>query len=179
VQTCIALLRGINVGGKNKIRMADLSAFFERLKYRDIRTYIQSGNVVFRMSNGPSDKIAARIAKAIDDRFGYEVAVIARTAGQMRATVAANPFLKERGIDTDKLHVTFLAREPAPELVSALGGISYPPDRFAVIGHDVFVHCPVRYGGTKLSNAFFERKLKVPATTRNLKTVLTLVEMAG
>ncbi len=177
MQTCIAILRGINVGGKNKIRMPDLVALFERLKFRDVRTYIQSGNVVFRVSNGPPEKIATRIEKGIADRFGYDVPVIVRTAEQMQSTVAANPFLKERGIHTEKLHVTFLAGPPAPTFSEREIHAPYPPDRFAVIGCDVFVHCPEKYGGTKLSNAFFERKLKVRATTRNWKTVKTLLAM--
>ncbi len=175
----IAILRGINVGGRNKIRMADLAELFTRLRFRDTTTYIQSGNIVFRAGSGSDTAIAGKIEKAIAERFGFEVPVIVRSAGEMRATVAANPFLKERGIDRSKLHLTFLDTDPDPALATKLAEIDYPPDRFVLIGRDIFLHCPATYGGTKLSNTFFERKLKVRATTRNWKTVTTLLKMAG
>ena len=176
--TFVSILRGINVGGHRSIRMADLNALFESLKFRDVATYVQSGNVVFKATAGTTAKIAGRIETAISERFGFDVPVLVRSANEMKTTVAGNPFVKERGIGLDKLHVTFLGSLPDVALVENLTGEEYYPDRFVINGRDVYLHCPDKYGGTKLSNAFFERKLRVCATTRNWKTVTTLLAMA-
>jgi uncharacterized protein (DUF1697 family) len=97
----------------------------------------------------------------------------------MRQILSSNPFLNEKGIDPEKLHVTFLENEPDPAFVRKTQMIEFPIDRFRIIGKDVFLHCPGGYGNTKLSNAFFENKLKVKATTRNWRSVGKLAEMAG
>lgn len=179
MKTFISILRGINVGQK-KVLMADLKALYENLGLKDIVTYIQSGNVIFKTDKKTGDlAVAGKIEQALYDRYKFEVPVIVRTVEEIEAVLAGNPFLKEKGISEDKLHVTFLSDKPSPARLDTLKDVSYPPDRFVVAGKEVFLHCPVSYGETKLSNKFFENKLEVTATTRNWKTVNKLAELAG
>lgn len=175
----ISILRGINVSGQKKILMADLKTLYEKLGFTNVATYIQSGNVVFKADKKTGENLAINIEQAILKKYKFDVPVIVRTEDEMKKIVTLNPFAKEKKIDIEKLHVTFLAEIPAPENANSIGQIAFPPDRFVLIGREVYLHCPVSYGETKLSNKFFESKLKVTATTRNWKTVNTLAEMAG
>jgi uncharacterized protein (DUF1697 family) len=176
----ISILRGINVSGHRKVPMADLKALYQQMGFTDVAIYIQSGNVVFKTNLKVSGlQLAQQIEKAIEQHFGFDVPVIIRSVTEWQHAIDNNPFTKETGIDTDKLHITFLAEEPQPEQLEAIKACNYPPDRFAIIGKEIYLHCPDSYGNTKLSNTFFESKLKVKATTRNWKTVNKLMEMAG
>ena len=169
--TYIALLRGVNVGTGRKVPMHDLRALFETLGHRNVRTYIQSGNVVFTARAGAPARVRSAIEQAIEREFGFEVAVLLRTPGDLTKVLERNPF----GADA---YVTFLDELPARARVAALDAAPYRPDEFAVDGRNVFVRCPNGYGRTKINNAFFERKLGTKATTRNLKTVTNLHEWA-
>ena len=173
----VALLRGINVSGKNKIAMAELRALVESLGYEGVQTYIQSGNVVFGSSVRRAATVQDAIAGAITRELGLDVTVLVRTAKEFDAVLASNPFLAS-GADPTKLHVTFLARAPTATAVRALGDVDRPPDEFVVTKREVFVHCPDGYGNTKLTNSFFEKRLGVAATTRNWRTVQTLTSLA-
>lgn len=183
--TFVALLRSVNVGGRNRVLMADLVRLVESLGFDDVETYVQSGNVVFTGSGAPT-AAARAIEGAIGDRLGLEVPVIVRSGKQLSRLLEVNPFLRS-GADPKYLHVTLLAGPPAPDrrrLVVGSEGPSgadhpYGDDRFELVGSDVFVHCPGGYGTTKLNNAFFERRTGVVATTRNWRTVTTLARMAG
>ena len=168
------MLRGVNVGGR-VVPSAQLRGVFEELGHDDVTTYIQSGNVVFR-SAGAAASVTATAQCALAARFGHEIAVILRTGAQLRRILARNP-LGDR--DRASLHVTFLQARPAVALARALDPEEHLPDEFALAATEVFVHCPNGYGRTKLNNAYFERRLKVPATTRNLRTVTTLADMAS
>lgn len=184
MQTFISILRGINVSGQKKILMADLKALYEEnLGFKDVKTYIQSGNVIFKTEDGKTasdQELAHKIEKAIAEKYNFQVPVLVRTVDEMKKTLAGNPFIKEnKNIETDKLHVTFLAEEPAKANLEAIKTLDYSPDKFIISGKDVFLYIPDKYGETKLSNKFFETKLKVSATTRNWKTVNKLVELAG
>jgi uncharacterized protein (DUF1697 family) len=175
-KTYAAIVRGINVGGRKRVAMKDLQALFAELGADDVRTYIQSGNVVFRSSNHPAELVQAITAR-IHDRLGLDVTVLVRTRNQLKTIVERNPFIAAKH-DPTKLHVTFLARKPDPRRVDDLGRGSYEGDEFRVAGEEIYLHCPNGYGRTKLSNVFFERKLAVPATTRNWKTVEALAALA-
>ncbi len=180
MKTLISILRGINVGGHNKIPMAELKALYEELKFKDILTYIQSGNVVFKAAGGATDRaLAIKIEKAIKEKFGFDVPVITRSAEEMGHALSVNPFLKKKNIDREKLHITFLNEVPQQARLDAIRKYDYPPDLFEIIGKEVFLYIPGGYGVTKLSNNFFENKLKVKATTRNWKTVNKLFDMAN
>jgi uncharacterized protein (DUF1697 family) len=179
METYISILRGINVSGQKKILMADLKALYEKLEFENVTTYIQSGNVIFNTPKHISDTdIAQRIEQAIFKKYSFKVPVIVRTSEEMESVVAANPLLKQKNIDVEKLHVTFLEQEPSAERTRLTKDLDYSPDKFVILGKEVYLYCPNGYGVSKLSNAFFENKLKVKATTRNWKTVNTLVSLA-
>jgi uncharacterized protein (DUF1697 family) len=178
MQTYISILRAINVG-QRKILMADLKALYEELKFKEVITYIQSGNVIFKTGKKIADQVLAKkIGQAIVKKYHFDSPVIIRTVDEMKKTIAANPFLKQRGINLEKLHVTFLAENPELSNVKSIQNLDYAPDKFIIAGKDVYLYCPNGYGITKLSNSFFENKLKVTAATRNWKTVNTLATLA-
>lgn len=175
----VAILRGINVGKGRKVLMTDLKNLLAKLGLKNIQTYIQSGNVMFDLRQPESLVVLEDgLNQAISGAFGFDIPVIIRTAREMEESVANNPFLKEDGADIDKLHLTFLKDVPAPELLKKIKEFQFSPDQFEIIGKDVFVHCPNGYGQTKITNDFFEKKLKVQATTRNWKTVQKLHELS-
>lgn len=175
----VAILRGINVGKGRKVLMTDLKNLLAKLGLKNIQTYIQSGNVMFDLRQPESLVVLEDgLNQAISGAFGFDIPVIIRTAREMEESVAINPFLKEDDADIDKLHLTFLKDVPAPELLIKIKEFQFSPDQFEIIGKEVFVHCPNGYGQTKITNDFFEKKLKVQATTRNWKTVQKLHELS-
>jgi uncharacterized protein (DUF1697 family) len=173
--THLALLRGINVTGKNTLPMQDLVRIFEAAGGANVRTYIQSGNVIF---DAPSDasKIAGAVTAAIEKRFGYRIPVVLRTAPQLRKVIGGNPFLK-LGIDLKWLHVYFLAHAPGELAVVNLDPTRSAPDVFHVHGQEIYLHLPNGMGRSKLTNAYFDSKLATVSTARNWATVLKLAEM--
>jgi len=175
VQSYISILRGINVSGQKKILMADLKTLIETLEFKEVFTYIQSGNVVFK-SDGklPDMGLAKKIEAAIEKKYGFQVPVIIRNIEELDKVISNNPFLA-----IEKLHVTFLSQAPKENNIKSIENIDFSPDRFFIKGKEVFLHIPESYGETKLSNKFFENKLKVTATTRNWKTVNKLFEIAS
>lgn len=174
----IAILRGINVGGNRKILMADLKDLFIQQGFKDVKTYIQSGNVIF-----DSDKEIAtqdcseKIQKAILHSFNFEVPVIVRSSHDFVRSIQLNPFVSEDGFDIDRLHLTFLSAVSSVENVALLKTLDISNDRFEVINDLVFIYCIGKYSDSKLTNSFFESKLKVKASTRNWNTVLKLNEL--
>lgn len=175
----IAILRGINVSGHNIMPMKELKAAMEKAGFSNVATYIQSGNVVFEHSAALEDNLAKGLTGLIKTTFGYDVPVLVRTVDYMKQVHEANPFFKRDGVDTEKLHITFLGDEPTAQNIATANTYSYLPDEFIIEGKAVYVYCPNGYGNTKLTNTFFENKLKVAATTRNLKTVAKLIEMGS
>jgi uncharacterized protein (DUF1697 family) len=172
----LALLRGVNVGGKNKLPMSELAALFEEAGCSNVRTLIQSGNVVFTAGAAVSKKLAAVIEKKIEDRFGFRTPVVLRTAEELRAAIANNPF-HSPSADGDALHVMFLADVPGAAQIAALDPNRSPGDRFAVHRREVYLHLPNGVARTKLSNAWFDAKLQTVSTIRNWRTVQKLLEM--
>jgi uncharacterized protein (DUF1697 family) len=173
----VALLRGINVGGRNSLPMKALAAMVEAAGASDVRTYIQSGNVIFSATSEVAGRLPETVGAAIVERFGFRAAVVTRSAGELRAIAEANPFL-ERGADPATLHVVFLAEEPAAERVAALDPRRSPPDELKVRGREIYLRCPNGFGRTKLTNDYFDAKLATTSTVRNWRTVLQLVELA-
>jgi uncharacterized protein (DUF1697 family) len=173
----IAMLRGVNVGQKT-MRMEPLRAAFETLGFSAIRSYVQSGNVVFQTERGSLARLSKNIKEQIRRDFDFEVPVFLRTLKEMENVLGCNPFLKQKAIDHSKLHVTFLSGAPAEAAVSGLEPLASKSERFHVLGQEVYLYCPDGYGRTKLSNGAIERKLSVDATTRNWRTVRALLEMA-
>jgi len=174
----ISILRGINVGTGRKVPMADLKKLCQNMGLENVQTYIQSGNVVFELPQPESvSELETRLQKAFTETFGFDIPVLIRTDREWAESIAQNPFLKEKSADIDRLHLTCLKEIPSPELVEKIKGYQYLPDRYEIIGRNVFIFCAAGYGTSKLVNSFFESKLKTSATTRNWKTVMKLNEM--
>jgi len=178
-RTYIALLRGINVSGQKKIKMAELRALLAGLGFERVQTYIQSGNIVLEAPARPAAELSAEIAGKIKAVYGFEVPVLALEAEELRAAAAANPFSEAAAADPRGVLLTFLAQSPDPERVEALRKQDFSPERFLLQGRCVYLHCPNGYGRARLNNNFLERQLQSPATTRNWKTVEELLRMAG
>lgn len=174
----LSILRGINVSGQKKIVMKDLKALYESLGFGKVATYIQSGNVVFEHEQAADTKVMeVKIKQEISKKYGFDVPVFVKTFDELLPIVNENPFLKKENIETDKLHVTFLADFPKQEMIDKILAVNYLPDQFIIVGKEIYLYCPEGYGNTKLSHSFFESKLKVTATTRNWKTVNELFGM--
>lgn len=175
----IAILRGINVGGKRKILMADLKLLFESLSFSNITIYIQSGNVIFENATELIEQeIADKIKQAILAKYKFDVPVIVMSSTYLINAVKNNPFYQKDVADINKLHLTFLKEKPIKENLENVETYNYEPDKFVIMNKAVFVFCEGKYHQSKLTNNFFEKKLKVAATTRNWKTVLKLVELS-
>lgn len=172
----VALLRGINVSGKNKLPMEELARMFEHAGCRDVETYIQSGNVVFAASLATVRKAKKLVQWSIHEAYGYSVPVIVRSGAELKEAFEDNPF-SERGADPKTLHVAFLDTKPGAARVTALDPDRSSPDRFVLRGSEVYLCCPNGLGRSKLTNAYFDSKLHTKSTIRNWKTVTRLVEM--
>jgi uncharacterized protein (DUF1697 family) len=178
MKTYISLLRGINVSGQKKIRMAELRDLYESLGLAGIESYLQSGNVLFASDEPERTKLAGLIETRIEQTYGYSVPVLVRDTADFQRIIDTNPFAGDRNEDLARLYVTFLYRLPAGEQWRELAGPPGTADEFLFGEQEIFLFCPGGYGRTKLSNNFFEKKLNVPATTRNWKTVTALYQMA-
>lgn len=174
--TYLALLRGVNVGGKNCLPMRDLAEMFVKAGCSDVQTYIQSGNVLFRGSRATAESVPVRISEQIAKRFGFRIPVVLRTAEQLGAAVRDNPLSR---IPPEMLYLYFLAGQPDAARVSQLDPNRSTPDTFIVRGHEIYLHLPNGAGRTKLTNAYFDAKLAVISTARNWRTVLKLLELMG
>lgn len=174
----VALLRGINVGGRNKLPMRELAAMFVDVGCEDVRTYIQSGNVVFRAPPKIANGIPARIIDAIAASHGFQIPVVMRTVSDFDRIVRGNPFLAA-GADPAKLHVGFLAAAPEPTEIARLDPNRSPPDAFEVRDREVYLHFPAGVARSKLDNAYFDRTLDTVCTIRNWRTVCRLHEMVS
>ncbi len=176
--TYVALLRGINLGGHKILKMEQLRKMFEVMGFTDVKTYIQSGNVVFKGPAQPTEKLAKQLEEKILRQFGFAVSVLVKTAGEISEIIKKNPLLKEKGIDVAHLHVTFLSCAPDRSVLEILDAVSIAPDRVRCVGAAIYLCCPNGYHATKLGNNVLEKMLKVGATTRNWRTVNKLWEMA-
>jgi uncharacterized protein (DUF1697 family) len=172
----VALLRGINVGGKNILPMKELAAMFVGCGCGNVATYIQSGNVVFSASAGVAKGLAGLITREIEERFGIRIPVVMRTAEELGAVIRDNPYLNA-GVPEELLYVYFLADVPAAGTVGKLDPLRSAPDAFAVWGREVYLHLPNGMARTKLTNAYFDSKLGTVSTARNWRTILKLYEM--
>jgi uncharacterized protein (DUF1697 family) len=170
--THLALLRGINVGGKAKLPMKELTAIFAAAGATNIRTYIQSGNVLFE-SPLPEPLIAA-VTNEIARTYGYPGRIVLRSASELAAAYKSNPFAKA-GTPIETLHVYFLADKPGPAAVKSLDADRSPGDSFALRNREIYLHLPNGMARTKLTNAYFDSKLKTTSTARNWNTVGKLV----
>jgi len=174
----ISMLRGVNVGGHNKIKMDALRALYESMKLREAQTYVQSGNVIFRTDERDIARLAKRIEDGIERKLGFRPDVILRTATEMREVIARNPFAKRRGIEPSKLLVTFLGSDPGAEAREKVLQIKCDPEELRIEGRELYIYFPNGIGRSKLSWAGLEKTLKTPGTARNWNSVTKMLEMA-
>lgn len=173
----IAMLRGINVGGHKRIKMDQLRASFEELRFEHVSTYIQSGNVVFKTRKTSTSVLSSSIEKQILNDFGFAVSVITRSSDEIAKAIELNPFVKERGIATEKLHVMFLSAAPKPSALQKLADLTAAPDQLCCLDREIYFYLPNGASGSVLMKSPVDRVLAVVTTTRNWKTVNSIHQM--
>jgi uncharacterized protein (DUF1697 family) len=173
----VALLRGINLAGKNPVAMKELAALFSGAGCSNVRTYIQSGNVIFKASDALADRIVSVVGKSFPERFGFPIRMVTRRADELGRIARGNPFLAA-GAAPATLHVVFLADSPTKAQIAALDPKRSPTDEFAVRGREIYLRCPNGFARTKLSNDYFDSKLGSVSTIRNWRTLLELERLA-
>ncbi|EMN23920.1 DUF1697 domain-containing protein [Leptospira kirschneri] len=176
MKTYIALLRGINVSGQKKILMKDLSSIFESLGFMNVKTYIQSGNVLFQDKSKNVKELIALIEKKIREVFGFEVIVFIRSKEEFKAIIQSNPFSKK---DSNRIYVSFLNESKKNLDLTEIETVKIKGEELVIQNKEIYFFSPKGYGVSKLSNNFLEKKLNVSATTRNWKTVITLSELTN
>lgn len=174
----VSMLRAVNVGGHNKIKMEELCALYESLGHAGAQSHIQSGNVVFKTSERDETQLAKRICDSIEKKFGFRPAVILRTILELRKVIGSNPFAGRKNIDPSKLLVTFLASAPNALEREKLLGLKIEPEELRLIGRELFVYFPNGIARPKFSWSTVQKILKVPGTARNWNTVQRLLEIA-
>ena len=174
----ISFLRGVNVGGHNMIKMDALRALYESLGFRNPQTYVNSGNVVFHTKERNAALLTKKIQDSIEKNFSFRPTIVLRTAPELRATIAANPFAKRKDIEPGKFLVTFLASSPAEEALAAALKIKTDPEELRIVGSEAFIYFPNGMGRPKMSWPAIERALKTTGTGRNWNTVNKLLAIA-
>ena len=175
----ICLLRGVNVGGNNKIKMEVLRALCESLDLEKPQTYIQSGNVVFKTKERNLKSLARKIEDAIEGKVGFRPNVLLRTASEVKETIAKNPFAKRRDLEPGKLLINFLAADPAPGAYEEIVKINAGPEEVKIAGRELYIYFPDGMGRSKFPWPRVGKILGSTSTGRNLNTVIKLLEMAG
>lgn len=170
----VALLRGVNVGGRNRLPMEALKALLVEQGHAAVKTYIQSGNAVFTAHGQPAEQMARCIGEGLSSSFGLQVPVVLRSADELLSAAAAHPLLSD-GVDPKHLHVGFLSRTASPEQIARLDPRRSPPDRFLVVGDHIYLHFPNGVARSKLTSAYLDSRLGAVVTVRNWKTVQALV----
>jgi uncharacterized protein (DUF1697 family) len=175
--TYIALLRGINVGGNKIIKMLDLKAMFQTLGFENVRTYIQSGNVVFESDEGSESLLTGVTERKIHEVFGFEVSVIIRTLAEMENVIANDPFQLSEPEEFKRWYVTFLPAEPSAEALDKLRTYEDGPDKVRFVSREMYVLYEVSVSQSPLFKVPFDRILGMTITARNWNTVNKLVTM--
>ncbi|MEM8509226.1 MAG: DUF1697 domain-containing protein [Bacteroidota bacterium] len=176
METYIAFLRGINVSGQKKIKMADLRNALELAGLEKVQTYIQSGNLVFKSKEENTSVLENVIREQITRDFGFDVPVMVMTANRIAQILEKDPFKDLR--DMGNTYYVLLKMKPDPDRVTAFEDMTFENEQFVVTDTCVYLYCTAGYGKAKLNNNFIERKLKVAATTRNLNTLKKMMALA-
>jgi len=174
----ISLLRGINVGGNKKIKMAELRELYASLGFVNTQSLLQSGNVVFQSDLTDKTKISGKIEHAIEDTFGFHSDIIVRTHKEWKDFVQTHPFSEEQLAEPKKVAVMFLADVPSPESIEALQEAHLGPEEIQANGHEICLFYPDGMGRSKLTHAFMERKIKTTGTIRNWNTINKILNLA-
>ncbi len=179
MNTYIGLLRGINVGGHKKIKMADLKKMLNDLNFSDVQTYIQSGNIVFKTADVNKEELESKIKKEIIKTFGFDVPVLVKSREEIVSIVERNLFLKDENLEPSMLYFAMLQRMPSDDVIQQFKEIHFDNEVFSMGNHVVYLAYKLGAGKAKCNNNFIEKKLKVSATTRNLKTMQKLIELSS
>jgi uncharacterized protein (DUF1697 family) len=174
----VAMLRGVNVGAHNRIRMDALRDLCCYLDLLDVKTYVQSGNVVFRTRERNLEGLAKEIRSGIEKKFGFSPEIIIRSTADLRDVIAKNPFAAMKGIEPGKLLVDFLSGEPSSEACKSVRAIKTDPEKLHIQGREMYIYFPNGAGRSKLSWPALEKILKTPGTARNWNSVTKLLAMA-
>ena len=174
----IALLRGINIGPHKRMKMEKLRASCEALGFAGVKTYIQSGNVIFKAPKLSPAALSKKLGECILKDFGFSSEIISRTREEMKAIIDGNPFMKERDIDPSKLHVVFLSQPASPTALKRLRDLTIAPDGVSYSDKEIYFYFPNGVSGSSLWKHSLDRVLSVSGTMRNWNTVNKLYEMA-
>jgi uncharacterized protein (DUF1697 family) len=172
------MLRGINVGGHNKIKMDVLRALYESLGLRNVRSHLQSGNVIFESEHSDRFRLAAQIENSIEKVFGFRPKIIFRTCAELKEVIGKNPFSDSQDRDPSRLHVMFLLSDPGNEAKESLQRVNTAPEELHMIGQEIYLYYLNGMGRSKLTSTLIEKKLKIYGTARNWNTVTKLLEVA-
>ncbi len=174
----ISMVRSVNVGPHNRIKMDALRELYRSLQFEDPRTYVQSGNVIFRTREKNAANAAKKIQEGISREFGFRPEVIVRTIKEMRNVVSANPFAQRHGIEPGKLLITFLSAAPGADARATIRDLKVQREELHLIGREMYIYFPDGIGKSKLPWSSVERLLKVTGTARNLNSVTKMLEIA-
>jgi uncharacterized protein (DUF1697 family) len=174
----ISMLRGVNLGSHNRLKMEELRALYVSLKLREAQSYVQSGNVIFRSDEKDLVALGSRIEGAIEKKFRFRLPVILRTTGELRKAIAKNPFAKRRDIEPSKLLMIFLDRDPGREIREQVLKIDTAPEELRMEGREVYIYFPNGMARPKMKWPAIERVLKTQWTGRNWNSVRKMMEMA-
>ena len=178
MMTYISIIRGINVTGNKLLKMDDLRKMYEGLHFKNVRTYIQSGNVIFQHDSSELKELEGKISAEIKNHFGYDVAVMVLKTGELADIIHRNPLKNDPTRDIAFMHVTILSSDPGPVNLEFINSKKAPGEELFLAGRAIYLYCPYGYGKTRLNNNFLESRLKVKATTRTWKTALELLRIA-
>ncbi|WP_299114441.1 DUF1697 domain-containing protein [uncultured Winogradskyella sp.] len=175
MRTYIALLRGINVGGHKKVPMAELRALLTTSGLENVKTYIQTGNVIFQSLSNDTKILESEIKQSILDHFGFEVSVLVRTRTQLKKIFDDCPFPEAKKVNS---YFAILSVYPKEDLIKEAYEKSYDNEEYQIINDCLYFYCANGYGNAKFNLNFFERKLNVSATSRNYKTMVKLLSLS-
>ena len=175
--TYIALLRGINIGPRNKIAMAELRELLGSLEHEGVRTHILSGNVMFTSRRRSARRLETDLETAIRERFELDIRVLVRTADELTRIVKANPFPKAEA-EGSCFFVLFVDRDLDKKAIDAIDPAAFKPEKFAIGDRAIYAWYPRGLSESKLVGALSDKRLGVTTTTRNWNTVTRLAELA-
>lgn len=177
MKTYIGLLRGINVSGQKKIKMVDLRILLEENGFSSVKTYIQSGNIVFRTTEENKATLENKISEVIKKQYGFDVPVIVKTSEEIGNILVNNPYDDSEDLESNKIYFVLLKEKPKEENVTVLDSISFENETLRINSECVYLRCALGAGKAKCTNNVIEKKLKVSATTRNYRTMQKLREL--
>lgn len=174
----IAFLRGINVSGQRKVPMAELRSLLSNNGFKGVKTYIQSGNVIFESDDDTSgEESKAFLEETIKNHFGFDVPVLVKSVSDLQKIIENNPFLNKEDLESNRIYFVMLFGLPENGPLASFKKENYPNESWELVDDCLYLSCKNGYGNAKLNNNLVERKLKVGATTRNYRTLMKLLEM--